>query len=225
MVRGLSLVLIASLPIFLIAGFLLADETAYTEGGIKVILKPDGTWILAPKETRQHRKTVAGFRGIKWGSSKADVKRQEKAKLLTEDKRRLKYSTTLDELDCLAVYQFARDTLTVAAYFITEEHSNENDYISDYADLKQVLRDKYGTPQENEVSWKNSLYRNDREDWGRAISYGHLVYYTKWETEKTDITLILDGDNRQIRLAIRYDGKKFAHIEKSEKEKRALRDF
>jgi hypothetical protein len=42
------------------------------------------------------------------------------------------------------IYIFAGDKLTRAKYSIIEEHSNKNDYISDYKAIKELLTKKYG---------------------------------------------------------------------------------
>lgn len=73
-------------------------------------------------------------------------------------------------MDCYVVYVFVRGKLVRTKYVIVEEHSNRNDYIRDYKSLKTQLSKKYGAPIEDETIWKNSLYKDDREEWGFAVS-------------------------------------------------------
>jgi hypothetical protein len=59
-----------------------------------------------------------------------------------------------------------------------------------------------------EIDWKDNLYRDDKNNWGLAISTGDLSYGLIWETPTTDIELILDGNNYEVNLRIRYFSKK-----------------
>ncbi|KUK85838.1 MAG: hypothetical protein XE02_1444 [Mesotoga infera] len=59
-----------------------------------------------------------------------------------------------------------------------------------------------------EIDWKDNLYRDDKNNWGLAISIGDLSYGLIWETPTTDIELILDGNNYEVNLRIRYFSKK-----------------
>jgi len=58
-----------------------------------------------------------------------------------------------------------------------------------------------------EIYWENELYKNDKSNWGLAISIGHLSYNSVWETSTTDIELALDGNNYKVNLRVRYTSK------------------
>ncbi|GAI82346.1 unnamed protein product [marine sediment metagenome] len=103
---------------------------------------------------------------------------------------------------------FLQDKLYNTGYVFTGEHSNKNDYIRDYKNLKGILTKKYGKPKSDRTTWDNDLFKNDRSQWGLAVSIGHLSYGTMWETSNTYITLILNGDNYEITLLAAYDSRK-----------------
>ena len=103
--------------------------------------------------------------------------------------------------------------------------SNKNDYIADYKNLKEILAEKYGSPLFDREVWKNELYRDDYQDWGLAISVGHLVYATQWETDKTYISILLQGDNFKINLGIYYESKQLKPLREEVEQKKAFDEF
>ncbi len=125
----------------------------------------------------------------------------------------LSYEDRILELDCSIIYFFAGEKLVRTKYFFTEKHSNKNDYITDYDTLRTALSKKYGEPLYSNRRWVNDLYKDDPQDWGLAISLGHMEDYTKWETLQTGIFLILYGHNYEIFLEIGYTGKELAELE------------
>ena len=119
-------------------------------------------------------------------------------------------------------YVFTTDSLVRTTYIVTEKHSNRNAYIDDFNALKDLLESKYGTPQTDDTYWKNSLFKDDLEDWGTAISIGHLAYQATWKLERTEILLMLSGDNYEITLIIQYTGTEFKGLEKQKATGEAL---
>jgi hypothetical protein len=103
--------------------------------------------------------------------------------------------------------------------------SSENDYISDFDSLKSALTIKYGEPTDDKTIWKNSLYRDDKEEWGLAISIGHLYYYTSWKTDTTEISLGLIGDNFEINFFIDYSSIALAELEKQQRQESSQSDL
>jgi len=169
--------------------------------------------------------TDSTFRKSEWGASKAQVKNEEKLKLLQEDDNILAYQSTVLGFDALIGYIFTGDKLTRGKYVFQEEHSNKSDFISDYETLKKLLTKKFGKPKKDKTIWKNDLYRDDYEDWGTAISIGHLLYFATWETEESEITLMLSGENYKINLLTEFLSIKLKDYEENIKEKEALDDF
>ena len=129
------------------------------------------------------------------------------------------YGVTLNRKDFFCFYYFLEDKLYHSAYGFTGEHTNNNDYIYDYKELKESLTQKYGKPIYDEVTWGNDLYKSDKQEWGFAISLGHLMYLASWETPTTIIALTLKGDNYKIDLLIVYDSKELKEWAKQIKEK------
>ena len=182
-----------------------ATQIATTEGGRTVILKDDGTWVYV-KEKREEEK-VYTFRKTTWGMTNQEVRQSEEATFVRNSGDTLIYQGTVAGLYSYIAYNFVQGKLAWTKYLISERHSNKNDYIGDYDRIKQMLIKKHGKPGKDEQYWRNDLYKDDFEHWGFAMSLGHLVYYTTWQTPETDMYLGLTGDNGQVELTVEYQSR------------------
>ena len=106
-----------------------------------------------------------------------------------------------------------------------EKHTNKNLYINDYESLKEILTKKYGKPEIDKVIWKNDLFKSAKQDWGTAISIGHLEYFSSWETPTTYINLGLNGDNYKISLTLGYESRELKEWSDKILEERAKSNF
>ena len=89
-----------------------------------------------------------------------------------------------------------------------------------------TLTKKYGKPKMDFPGvWKNDLYKDDKSEWGFAVSLGHLAYGASWETSTTKIEIMLSGDNYKINLILSYFSKELEEWVKQTEEKEALKDL
>lgn len=165
------------------------------------------------------------FRKTKWGMSIAKVKSSEPLDVAKEDTTLLGYKTTVIGKDVFVVYFFIDNKLVRARYVLAESHTNKNDFITDYNDFKEILTKKYGKPKQDESLWRNDLYKDDYSGWGTAISLGHLIYLSSWETPDTEIKNMLMGENYDISCIVEYRSKNLKELEKKAQEKKALDAF
>ena len=165
------------------------------------------------------------FRKTKWGMSIDDVKSSEPLDVFKENGELLGYKTSVIGKNVFLAYFFIDNKLVRARYVLAESHSNNNDYITDYNDFKKILVKKYGIPKKDEALWKNNLYQDDYSHWGTAISIGHLIYLSSWETDNTEINNVLMGDNFDISCMVEYISKNLKEIEEKAQEKKALGAF
>jgi hypothetical protein len=199
---------------------------AVTQDGREVVLREDGTWQYSSESQQLIPRTEeVGFRKAVWGATKEYVMEIESNELLQEEPDALFYDGNVAGFDCLIIYIFANNHLVRGKYSFTHQHANANEFIGDYEILKDLLTKKYGRPRKAEVIWLDDLWRDDPSGWGVAISSGGLVYYAEWVTDATDITLILNGDNYEINLAIEYVSKKLGHIENQIREQKTLNEL
>lgn len=153
------------------------------------------------------------FRNVNWGMSREEVKSIETADDFLElEDGAYTYKATVASLDSYLIYDFVENKLASSAYMFLVEHSNENLYIEDFYDLKTLLIKKYGEPAFNIINWDNDLYKDSEQDYGFAVSIGHLEYFTRWETDKTTIKLQLGGDNYDILLSLIYISKEYKDL-------------
>lgn len=204
----LTLALLAS-PVFAHA----QDIKAKTVTGVSVLLHEDGTWTEVSDASEPKEDIDYDFRKSRWGDSKSEVIASEGTEPDINQEGIIGYETNTAGLDMIAAYIFVSDQLVRAKYIITEKHANATDFISDYDKIKELLSKKYGAPDRDENLWKNDLYRDDYEDWGMAIKVGHLVYYAMWKSERTDIGLVLTGDNYRIDFTMEYSSNDLESLE------------
>lgn len=157
----------------------------------------------------------ADFRQFNWGATVKEIKAYEKIKPRIETKDRLGYLGTINNIDVNIYYHLDNGRLCGGGYINTGRHSNKNDYIEDYNSIKYLMMKKYGEPFEDEINWKNDLFKGKMQDYGMAISVGHLEYVSKWKTERTLIVNTLNGDNYEITHCIIYFNR--ANIDKEHK--------
>ena len=158
------------------------------------------------------------FRKTNWGMSKEQVKATEDKKPDFEYDTSLVYKVKIGGDDYYCIYTFLEDKLYNSGYVFFGKHSNDNLYIDDYKGLKKTLTEKYGKPLTDRTTWDDDLFKNDRSEWGLAISIGDLSYGATWETSTTYITLRLNGDNYEISLVLAYDSRELEEWVKKIKE-------
>jgi len=182
------------------------------------------TFSLVASEESQDDLT---FRSTRWGMSKSEVIEREGEPDVRRDvssngfTANLIYENlTVGGLDTALGYVFTENKLVRGAYLFQEDHSNNNLYIEDYRNIKNILTDKYGHPEEEGPEWSKKTYQGNTDQYGFAISIGDLAFQATWETEKTTIWERLKGDNYTISHRLYYDSKKFKDFirEKSEEQ-------
>ena len=169
--------------------------------------------------------TQDAVRGTQWGMSLDEVREIEEAKLIQEKPDRLIYDTKIADMDAFVIYTFHQDKLKDAGYIFHQDHSNKNVYIDDYDKTKNLLTKKYGNPDSAEVVWHNDLYADDPDQYGFAVSIGHLELISIWENDEQVIYCSLRGDNYTIAHTIRYDSKELAKEARSAEEKSTLEEL
>ncbi|RDG28963.1 hypothetical protein DV872_24090 [Oceanispirochaeta sp. M1] len=192
------------------------DQIAIMTNGSKVILHDDGTWSKSESESPSED---YDFRKVKWNMTIDEVKTSESFKWEDGgDSESYYIYTEIDFLSekSLLAYYFNENRLYQARYIVTQKHSNKTDYWRAYKRFVEALKGKYGETVENntgEPIWKDDLYKDDPSDWGMAISVGDMLAIASWETPKTSISSIINGDNYKIDLNVYFEAKDFEKVE------------
>lgn len=167
------------------------------------------------------------FRNVAWGMSRDQVKTLETLPLDEERREGLSYyDFKIDNKECALIYLFTNaDELKSATYFFLSKHTTLNDYLDDHEDLRKLLIEKYGQPIEDGPHWTNKQYFEEPEQYGLAVSKGHVEFLSVWETDRTTIKLIIDGENYKIRLSIFYLAKQHILIKTGNQKTQDLKNL
>lgn len=146
------------------------------------------------------------FRYGTWGMTRSEIKELEDAELFNEEEISLVYEGNAVGLNSFITYVFDENQgLYQGFYDFKVKHSNDNNYIVDYMNIKDALVQKYGDPRdEDEQTWMNTIFKNTPERYGTALSAGHLLYSSKWDLEDTEINLLMTGVDYHIRIVLVY---------------------
>lgn len=163
------------------------------------------------------------FRNAKWGWDINRVKASEKAKLVAEKTNSLGYSDTVANYKVVVLFTFIENQLTNGAYSFMIDHSNNNLYLDDYANIQNLLIKKYGSPLINNKIWSANTFKDDPSHHGMAVAAGHYKLTTVWNLPNTEIALQLFGDNYEISLLMFYRSKKHEELMQKSNEEEKLK--
>ena len=144
--------------------------------------------------------------GIKFGMTKDEMTACEGREPDGKDDEYFLYSNLTSAGKKASIgYKFIDGKLEGIVIMFKETHVNDNLYIDDFDDIDASLTKKYGSHIFlREMDWKNDLYKDDKNDYGRAISYGHLRITSLWFLDNCNISHMLSGDNYSITHALGY---------------------
>jgi len=149
------------------------------------------------------------FRNTSWGMDRAQVVVTEGMPPNQTAERGgeivLRYeSARLAGIFCRVVYILARDKLVRTKYVFQQEHSDKNDFLSDFVRVDAFLIGMMESPTEQRVLWRNEVYKTEPQHYGIAVSLGQLLYSTQWKGTRTIVTHALTGENGVITHEVEY---------------------
>ena len=146
------------------------------------------------------------YRDSKWFDNKETVKKSQSTEPSVDREDAIAYQVKLNNDDFLALYYFNQDRLYQGVYVLEEDYVNENNFYTKYKEIQKILTSKYGEPKNVTKHRSKDLFDGANEI-GMAIQTGGYSEYTLWETKKSTITLIIEGENFDSKLTIRYNTK------------------
>jgi len=171
-----------------------------------------------------HGQSNFDFRYVCWGSSKAEVKATENDKKIKYDDEDLfVVRDVLNGIDCDVVYIFVDDKLVRTKYVVTEKYSNLNTYIYKYNEFYKLLSEKYGDGKKSSII--SDHYKRKNSDLGIGIGMGEVHFFSEWKTPKTNISMILTGNNFDVTLAIEYQSVALAQLDNEKQKKKLLKNL
>lgn len=173
-----------------------------------VIQRESGT-ANNQKEFKTH------FRNTYWGMNKAQVARIEGNPDQRDNSGGLaviQYSKKISDMDCMIGYVFADNKLAKAKYSFIAKYEDKNQYIHNYKKIRDILVKKYGNAEAEKTLWQNKTYKDERSNWGLALSLGHLELNSLWQDSDTEIQLRLNGENGRVFLVVLYSGLSYMEL-------------
>lgn len=140
-----------------------------------------------------------GFAGLSWGDSRDTVVAALGEKPVLDGPRLLVHHDRYAGTRMTINRRFDEDGLWQIRYFNRELHDDYNRYISDYERIRSHLVEEYGEPDVSRKQWQNDRLKERPDHHGAAIAAGDLVYMSGWDTGRTKILMIMQGE--QFRVA------------------------
>ncbi len=162
------------------------------------------------------------YRDSKWFDNKETVKKSQSTEPSVDREDALAYQVKLNNDNFLALYYFNQDRLYQGVYVLEEDYVNENNFYTKYKEIQKILTSKYGEPKKVTKHRSKDLFDGANEI-GMAIQTGEYSEYTLWETKKSTITLIIEGENFDSKLTIRYNTKDSALLMEVKKDDKIRR--
>ncbi len=149
--------------------------------------------------------TAADIRQFSWNAPRSEIENHEQAAVAYRDADRIAYFVDVLTNKALLLYEFVDQKLAAAAYDF--EYTRKEALLTQYAELKSALIDRYGPPQRDVTVWKNPQFRDRPRDYGLAIWLGHTRCETSWETATTQIVLYLSSGSAGVNASVTYVNK------------------
>jgi len=168
---------------------------------------------IAQPNTPELTTTQTNPQSAQWGMSIEQVLELEGKPAVRENSNGIEiigYQKRVIDKDCLVGYLFADNKLFKTQYNFSENHFDKLMYLDDYEKVKSLVVQRYGEPEGEAVDWKDPQFKNDSNNWGTAISLGHVEYSSRWQTSESEIVLSLFKVQKDVILRIEYSGKMIA---------------
>lgn len=178
------------------------ENKVYIDGTEADGFKVDGAATATPAPTVAPEER--DFRGLKWGMSLSDVTNNEGEGYKTVKEGVIRYNNlSVGGYPVEAEYNFEDGKLGTCIYYTTHTHAEVSEYISDYKNMVEKYKNKYGNYKYSEEKWGNE--KHDGVSAEEGLESGAMMYRTGWEIGNTRVNLVLfkDSDSK-IKIGIRY---------------------
>ena len=151
------------------------------------------------------------FGGVKFGSTKEEVKAFEKnSTLVLDNGDELIFNETSSIGKSQNIYSFDKDgKMVVGTYIIINDHKDLANYIADYIKVNEALKQLYGEPTQEAFSTDDKNLLNNPAKLAQAIKEGKVAGSTEWKKGNYTIYHILsekmttdDMDEKTKKVAV-----------------------
>jgi hypothetical protein len=132
----------------------------------------------------------SAYRNFIWGVSPQDVKKFEKAAFYKEENGSLYFLEMRNKTRVLLRYDFQDGKLWRARHeYVELFNSTPHNLLSNILAEEESLSKIYGSPVRQQLIWKDDLYKNYPQFWGRAYGSRDLRFETQWQKDDTQVVL------------------------------------
>lgn len=126
------------------------------------------------------------FRSATWLMKRDAVRSSEDLPIISEDERILTLLTNIQGLDVILGFFFGNDGLFEGgAYFFELGNANTGRHIAAYRMIRGFLADQFGAPVESRVIWNDDTFKDDADNWVKAVGLGHVEMEAFWSVGDT----------------------------------------
>ncbi len=172
-----------------------ATKTVTLMGAV-LLLSLSSTWTYA-----------TDFRDATWGMTLRDVIALHPEEV-PADRRigAIAFDGKLAGLEVLIFYRFDEEgALYQAGYDILTDEDAGSSAITAYETLNNLLRQRYPESSTPDQAWRNPLFEDRPDEWGRAVRIGHMSYEWVHKVPRTTISHTLSGNRRNISHTLQYE--------------------
>lgn len=133
---------------------------------------------------------VAGFdfRNASWLMEHDAVRSSEDLPILSDDGKILTRLTTIQGLEVVLGYFFGDDGLFEGgAYFFELGSGNTRRQLAAYRMVRASLLSTFGEPLRTRLIWSDETYKDDADNWLKAVRLGHVAMEAFWRVDGTII--------------------------------------
>jgi len=142
-----------------------------------------------------------GFREFEWGVTIEQVYQQEEnnedSELLDQKEDKLVYLGKEFGHEVRITYYFDGDYgLFQGTYELVEKNLSQTSlYLDRFRELEEVLVSHYGDYHDKQMHWRVELYKDQPDEWGRAVAMRHLNMGQAWFFENLLVGhFLLEGE-------------------------------
>ena len=173
------------------------------------IVKTDNSFNTGekPEETKKKLSAEeADFRSLKWGMTKDEVLYYEGTGFREPDENTMYYTRVREEdFPADAEYTFVDGKLVQGIFYITENKSNAPIAISDYNELVESLKARFGEPElVDTVFVKEEDRTDDEQKQLELIGQGLLQLRTRWIIDDTELRVVAFPRNGTACIGLQY---------------------
>ena len=143
----------------------------------------------------------APIRGFIWGLPADIIQENERGRFVDEEvfddqNKALFFVDRIRGMRVSIAYEFMNDRLWQARIFIDKNYFDPQDRMEDLLTIHTDLTNRFGPPDDEEMSWINPREKNFPDAWGWAVFRQELIMTSTWRNEETMVQTYLGAKEK-----------------------------